>query len=238
MPQRRTADAVAAGDRPCAGAGFKVVAEYDGSALRGCLRRVRDRRQVADVVPYFEGKKVVRLRLEALNRIGLDGSRRAGHRGNHGCGRIEVTLVDRRLGVAQVVGRRLTCHTVVTGGAPAEGQRERAGVDHERSVTAAGGMVSFSKAAATFSRPPVTVMPCMDGTGSAELMRRSFTWWCVMPGNCANTSAAAPETCGVAIEVPLSSLYPDGSEQQVLPTIGTEERMPTPGAPRSTVVAP
>jgi hypothetical protein len=58
---------------------------------------------------------------------------------------------------------------------------------------------------------------------------RCFTWSGKRFGEAAHASAAAPDTCGVAIEVPLSlsNAFP-----------GNVLRMSTPGAARSTVVWP
>ena len=54
----------------------------------------------------------------------------------------------------------------------------------------------------TFSRPPVTVMPAREETGVTLLRRRVFSA-AVPIGHAESTSAAAPDTCGVAIDVPL-----------------------------------
>src|SRR5262245_34010885 len=80
----------------------------------------------------------------------------------------------------------------------------------------------------TFSRPPVTVLPAIDVTGSTLFMRFAFRL-AVLREHLDSTKAAAPETCGVAIEVPL---------KMEKPPLRTVERMAVPGAPRSTVVAP
>ncbi len=55
-------------------------------------------------------------------------------------------------------------------------------------------------------RPPLTVMPCMLGTGSAKFIRIWRTSAALVFGATARNSAAAPATCGVAIEVPLNRL--------------------------------
>ena len=55
-----------------------------------------------------------------------------------------------------------------------------------------------------------------------------FTW---------NSAAATPVTCGVAIEVPESNLYPLGSHREHGP-VGTVESVETPGAAMSTVAKP
>src|SRR5262245_2014789 len=80
----------------------------------------------------------------------------------------------------------------------------------------------------TFSRPPVTVLPASELIWSTLFMRFAFRL-AVLNEHLESTSAAAPETCGVAIDVPL---------KMEKPPLGTVERMAVPGAPRSTVVAP
>ena len=57
-------------------------------------------------------------------------------------------------------------------------------------------------ALSTFSRPPVTVLPASELIGSTLFMRFAFSS-AVVSEHLESTSAAAPETCGVAIEVPL-----------------------------------
>jgi len=54
----------------------------------------------------------------------------------------------------------------------------------------------------TFSRPPVTVRPDNEGIGST-LLSKLFFRPAVSREQADNTSAAAPETWGVAIDVPL-----------------------------------
>src|SRR5262249_29569842 len=80
----------------------------------------------------------------------------------------------------------------------------------------------------TFNRPPLTVLPQGELIGSTLVMRFAFKL-AVLNEHLESTSAAAPETCGVVIEVPLKTAKP---------ALGTVERMLVPGAPRSTVVAP
>ena len=53
------------------------------------------------------------------------------------------------------------------------------------------------------SRPPVSTTPARLGRGSAKFRIRFFASRWSMAGNRENTSAVAPDTCGVAIEVPL-----------------------------------
>ncbi len=57
-------------------------------------------------------------------------------------------------------------------------------------------------ARATFSRPPVTVFPAREGTGSTLERIRSFSACAFICGFAAASNATAPATCGVAIEVP------------------------------------
>ena len=54
----------------------------------------------------------------------------------------------------------------------------------------------------TFSRPPVTVRPDNEGIGST-LLSKLFFRPAVSREQADNTSAAAPETWGVAMDVPL-----------------------------------
>jgi len=53
-----------------------------------------------------------------------------------------------------------------------------------------------------FRRAPVTDMPAKAGMGSAMSIRTCLTWTAGSPGATARSRAAAPATCGVAIEVP------------------------------------
>ncbi len=55
----------------------------------------------------------------------------------------------------------------------------------------------------TSSRPPVTVRPASAGTRSTAPSSRASSWAVVSVGSAESTSAAAPLTCGAAIEVPL-----------------------------------
>src|SRR5262244_3122487 len=59
----------------------------------------------------------------------------------------------------------------------------------------------------TFNRPPVTVLPESELIGSTLFMRFAFKL-AVLNEHLESTSAAAPETCGVAIEVPLKTAKP------------------------------
>src|SRR5690242_18065670 len=91
-----------------------------------------------------------------------------------------------------------------------------------------------ARALATFSRPPLTVLLFIDETLSTLPRIRSFTPpapVAASPGFLASSNAAAPATCGAAIDVPLSWTTPSCGSAQVL-------QMLTPGAPRSTVVFP
>jgi hypothetical protein len=54
----------------------------------------------------------------------------------------------------------------------------------------------------TFNRPPVTVRPVNEGIWST-LASSTFLSVTVSSVQADSTSAAAPETCGVAIDVPL-----------------------------------
>ena len=70
-------------------------------------------------------------------------------------------------------------------------------------ASVASGAV-WVRARATFSRPPLTVLPANACSGS--VLDKSTCPSChgVSPGRWVSTSAAAPATWGVAIEVPLS----------------------------------
>ena len=89
--------------------------------------------------------------------------------------------------------------------------------------------VAEERSAPASRRPPVTVAPATDAVAAAVDMTADRTADGVTEGLDAAQSAMAPVTCGVAMEVPL---YDD----HVLS--GTVDRIPLPGAPRSTVVAP
>ena len=72
----------------------------------------------------------------------------------------------------------------------------------ERAKSGLTGVAQARMALLTFSRPPVTVRPESDGMGST-LLRRSVFRLAVLSEHLDSTSRAAPETCGVAMEVPL-----------------------------------
>ena len=107
-----------------------------------------------------------------------------------------------------------------------------------RLPTAAGAIVSLSRAGTTsalrtLSRPLVSVgydaLAPMEPIGSTLLSSRAFMSATLRFGNADQTSAAAPATCGVAIDVPELQPY-------VLP--GCVLHTLSPGAARSTLVAP
>src|SRR5437867_13087914 len=101
-------------------------------------------------------------------------------------------------------------------------------------VAASGGLVTVTTgdvlpagphaatARPTFRRPPVTVSPASAGIGST-LFNNRFLTAAVLAVQRESTSAAAPDTCGVAIEVPLKYAYD---------APGIVESTWTPGAPR------
>ena len=60
-----------------------------------------------------------------------------------------------------------------------------------------------SMRAPTSRRPPVAVMPAMDAVGAVVERIAARIWAAVMVGLRAAHRAAAPDTCGVAIDVPL-----------------------------------
>ena len=83
-------------------------------------------------------------------------------------------------------------------------------------------------AARTLTRPPVIVGP--SGQEPDQPCRCSAALrTAVVAGHWASTRAAAPDTCGVAIDVPLKNAYP---------LFGTVDKTATPGAPRCTEAAP
>ncbi len=89
-----------------------------------------------------------------------------------------------------------------------------------------GSPISLSR----FRRAPVTHRPLRAATGSLPtLISRFLPSSTEMFGNRPRSMAMAPDTCGVAIEVPEKSWY-------VLP--GVEDQICRPGAAMSTVVAP
>jgi len=90
-------------------------------------------------------------------------------------------------------------------------------------VTTGGGR---SRLLLTLRRPPV---PTGSEAGSTPASILHFTSFTVSVGSLAMRSVAAPVTWGVAMEVPSKTLY-------VL--FGVVERIPTPGAERSTVTKP
>ena len=74
----------------------------------------------------------------------------------------------------------------------------------------------------TLRRPPVTVTPARLARGSTFASSVDFRA-AVVRLQADNTNIAAPETCGVAMEVPLREAYEE---------LGQVERIPTPGAPK------
>ena len=69
------------------------------------------------------------------------------------------------------------------------------------------GPVGTPTARAALSRPPVMVFPERLPTGSVLSRIALFTCAVVRDGVFARTSAATPETCGAAIDVPLRYRY-------------------------------
>ena len=90
--------------------------------------------------------------------------------------------------------------------------------------------IACCSAAAMSSMPPVATLPLRHDSGfadSSNACRRSAMG--SFPPVADTSSAAAPDTNGAAMDVPLSSLYEFS---------GQVERMPEPGAARCTVAAP
>ena len=92
-----------------------------------------------------------------------------------------------------------------------------------------GGGGSTPSARATFSRPPLATALARPAFGSTDCKSAFFTATGDAPAFFEKTRAAAPLTCGVAMEVPL---------RKACPPPGQALRMFVPGAARSTVVAP
>ena len=63
----------------------------------------------------------------------------------------------------------------------------------------------FTRVAA-LSRPPVTVLPVSEGSGSTEFRSAFLSAVTDSVGSTARASAAAPDTCGAAMLVPLREL--------------------------------
>src|SRR4029078_474096 len=100
-----------------------------------------------------------------------------------------------------------------------------------------------------FSRRPVSVLSTSDGRTSPSSIKRLLTCATVRLVFCAHNNAAATDTCGADIEVPVKNVYvsPFASEKEGSQTFGggpgSEQcgvvlRIVSPGAARSTVVAP
>ena len=69
------------------------------------------------------------------------------------------------------------------------------------------GLVLHETALPTLSRPPLAVTVASDDFGSTLSSSSAFSPTAVADGKAAFASAAAPATCGVAIEVPLRYWY-------------------------------
>src|SRR4051794_34641027 len=72
-------------------------------------------------------------------------------------------------------------------------------------ASAGTGPVIAPTAASAFRRPPVTDVPFRAGLTSTEDSSAHLSWALLAPGCAESARAAAPATCGVAIEVPLST---------------------------------
>ena len=66
------------------------------------------------------------------------------------------------------------------------------------------GESSHERAPKAFSLPPVVVFPASELFGSTERRSSVFRPYRDASGNLARSRAATPETCGVAIDVPLN----------------------------------
>ena len=74
-----------------------------------------------------------------------------------------------------------------------------------------GGVVTV-RAATTFSSPTPSDPGAAAGVALAETMSAPLTWSGVQSGCWASSIAAAPATIGAEKDVPLSCMYPFGSE--------------------------
>src|SRR5262245_35137802 len=91
-----------------------------------------------------------------------------------------------------------------------------------------GGGATTEAARNRFNLPPDATSPLHAGKGSTSCIKSSFRLSTDREGSRDASSAAAPATWGAAMLVPDSTAYP-------LPLV---LRMSTPGAARSTEVAP
>ena len=92
-------------------------------------------------------------------------------------------------------------------GAWAQGRAASASACAGSGVAAGGGVEeagSAASAAAAFSRPPVTDSPANGAFASTEPSSAARIWATVAAGAFAASSAAAPLTCGAAIDVPFA----------------------------------
>src|ERR687897_1496719 len=122
-------------------------------------------------------------------------------------------------GVAQCVAS-----TPISSASPTRASNAGAGAStHTR------GAPAHRTAEFTFSRPPVRTTSCSQLTGSTERSKSAFSPTSEAAGNAAFASAAAPATCGAAIDVPESKRYPPP---------GDVEKTFIPGAARSTAARP
>jgi hypothetical protein len=78
------------------------------------------------------------------------------------------------------------------------------------SATGAPSETAVESAAATFSLPPVATFPASAGIGSALESSACRRNGYVASGRRDRMSAAAPATCGDAIDVPSIAQYPSG----------------------------
>ena len=67
-----------------------------------------------------------------------------------------------------------------------------------------GEQPELRRVPSALSRPPLTVLPASDGSGSAPAISACFTCATVAFGRAIQASAATPATCGALIDVPLS----------------------------------
>ena len=72
-------------------------------------------------------------------------------------------------------------------------------------VSSAAPEVKRFIAFATFKRPPEITLPSHPGNGSTVSISSAFNWAAVRSGFFASNKAAAPVTCGAAMDVPEKS---------------------------------
>jgi hypothetical protein len=128
---------------------------------------------------------------------------------------VPTTLSERRTGAGVTGGPGVAIGGVTTGGAGAGGSvgtgvGEGLGEDGLGVAVGLGVGVGVGEAdsavsaAAAFNRPPVNADPLRTPRTSTDVSRADFSSAVVAPGSSAASKAAAPATCGLAIDVPFA----------------------------------